>query len=406
MKNIGEALTTKTDLIIEEWVKIVRQDFEIESAKGLAYESVRNSLPLVLKAIASLLTESVPDQEQVAEKKGFEHGLIRAEQGYDAAELIKEYSLLRKVIFSVLKPELISVSTTNMLETIQIINEILDQVVGLSVEKYTEARLQKIEQVKSQLLLTNQELNRLVISQKDNIAYLAHELKNPLNTIMGLSTLLLQQQQQITSESDNCLNLQMIERVINNGRQLLNLINNTLEISRYEAGQIKLNLEPTNVRQLINTVVEALETSAQMKGLTLVVASDRAPEQIITDSLRLQQIVTNLTSNALRYTDSGTITITCQIENDQQWSLSVTDTGRGISQEDQARIFQPFFRAGSQENYFPQSTGLGLAIVAKLVDLLQGKIELVSQLDHGSTFTIILPLEVSSTPPPVGGEEC
>lgn len=394
MKNIGEALTTKSELIIQEWIKIVRQDLEIESAKGLAYESVRNSLPLVLKAIASLLTETMPDQTQLAEKKSFEHGLVRAEQGYDAAELVKEYSLLRRVIFSVLKPELLSDSTSEMLVAIQIINEVLDEVVGLSVEKYTEVRLQKLEQVKSQLLLTNQELNRLVLTQKDNIAYLAHELKNPLNTIMGLSTLLLQQQQQITSESENCLNLQMIERVINSGRQLLNLINNTLEIARYEAGQIQLNLQPTNVCQLINTVVEALETSAQMKGLTLVVDSDRAPQQIITDPLRLQQIITNLTSNALRYTDSGTITITSRMVNNQQWSLIVTDTGRGLSQADQARIFQPFVRAGSQENYYPESTGLGLAIVAKLVNLLQGKIELVSQLNQGSTFTVILPLEV------------
>jgi hypothetical protein len=110
--------------------------------------------------------------------------------------------------------------------------------------------------------------------------------------------------------------------------------------------------------------------------------------------LRLQQIVTNLVSNAIRYTQHGKIQLTCQMLSENQWAIAISDTGRGIAPDDQDRIFEPFFRVGSTEqSYLPESTGLGLAIVSRLVKLLQGKIELVSQLGVGSTFTVIFPLE-------------
>lgn len=107
--------------------------------------------------------------------------------------------------------------------------------------------------------------------------------------------------------------------------------------------------------------------------------------------------MTNLVSNAIRYTEVGKIQITCQKEDDNQWAIAVSDTGRGIALEDQARVFEPFFRVGSSEqSYLPDSTGLGLAIVSRLIKLLQGKIELVSQVGIGSTFTVIFPLEVKT----------
>jgi len=128
-----------------------------------------------------------------------------------------------------------------------------------------------------------------------------------------------------------------------------------------------------------------------------VVDCSLAPEKVLTDSLRLQQIVTNLVSNAIRYTERGKIQLICQKLGENQWAIAISDTGRGIAPEDQTRIFEPFFRVGSDEQpYLPDSTGLGLAIVAQLVKLLQGKIELVSQVGVGSTFTVIFPLEIQT----------
>ena len=143
------------------------------------------------------------------------------------------------------------------------------------------------------------------------------------------------------------------------------------------------------------------EPLADAKKLQILTNCDRAPDQVLTDSLRLQQIVTNLISNAIRYTEAGAIKLTCQVVADDQWEIVVTDTGIGITPEDQAQIFEPFFRVGSgNQSFLPDSTGLGLAIVARLVKLLQGEIKVVSNIGVGSTFTVILPVKVETNSAP------
>lgn len=391
MRDLGEALQEKTDAIVKNWIEAVRQDGEIESAKEMAYQSVRDSIPLVLKAIATLLTPTSEDDDpQAATDRSFAHGVDRAEQGFDTIEIVREYRLLRTVIFSTLEPDLLTGSACEVLEAVQKTDSVLDEVISLSLQSYLDKRLQELKQVQEQLLLTNQELTRLAQSHKENISHLAHELKNPLNSIMGFSELLLRLQE--NQSQDPSTSAQLIERVLRNGRQLLNLINDALEISRYEAGQMKLHPESTDVRSLIEDVVQALDPSIRAKDLEVTVNCDRAPAQATIDPLRLRQIVTNLVSNAICYTESGSIQIICQVCSDNQWTLTVADTGIGISPEDQAQIFKPYFRVGSVNSYSTKSTGLGLTIVAQLVELLQGKIELVSQAGEGSTFTVSLPI--------------
>lgn len=397
MKDLGHALMNKKDAIVEEWIEAVRQDTEIKSAKELSFKSVRNSIPFVLEAIASLLTQAISDQPHQLEQKSLTHGLVRAEQGYDAAEVIREYRILREVIFSQLTPELRSGSPSELLSTVKVIDASLDTVVSVSIESYLEGRLQEYVQIQDQLLLTNQELTRLVETQRDNLSDLSHELRNPLTSIMGFSELLLKQRQAQTIEQEQPdLDLQLIERVLSNSRQLLRLINDVSEVSRFDSDQVELDLKSIDVGPLIRGATQALENPEQ-EDIEVVIDCDRAPQQVQTDPLRLQQIVTNVVSNALRYTQTGTIHVTCQMTGQDQWSLVVADTGRGISAEDQAHVFEPYFRAGPEEEYVPQSTGLGLAIVAKLVNLLQGKIELVSEVGKGSVFTLTFPCQPSAS---------
>ena len=395
-KDIGKILLAKTDTIVESWIDSIQQDINIESSKGLAYKSVRNSIPLIIEALATLLSQSLPDREQKLKSNSWEHGIVRAEQGYDVSEIVREYGLLRKIIFTVLKPDLLASSGEEILQIIELIDSIIDRVVTLSLETYVETRLQELEQLQSQLLLTNQELNRLVAMQKEEVSYLVHELKTPLNSIMGFSSLLLQQQQKVTQEKDTALSLQFIERLISNSRQLLRLINNILEISRYESGNIQLNPESTDVCSLIQGVIQTLKPAAGQKDLKITLNCNCTTAQIITDTLRLQQIITNLVSNAIRYTETGVITVTCQTNNLDQWSLIVADTGIGMSLEAQKQVFQPYYQVNVEDSYSKGSTGLGLAIVAKLVQLLQGKIDLASKPDEGSTFTLTFPIILSA----------
>ena len=393
-KDLGEILLAKTKTIAKSWIEAIREDRDIESSKHLEYKSVRNSIPLVIEALASLLSSSIEDRTQKLEHNGFEHGVVRAEQDYDVAEIVREYSLLREIILAVLKPDLLAGSPDEILQTIELIDSVIDRVIALSLDSYVATRLEELDRVRGQLLLTNQELKRLIESQKEDVSYLAHELKSPLNSIMGFSSLLLQQQQKLTSDSDTSLSLQCTHKVITNSKQLLRLINDVLEISRYEAGKMPLSLEPIDVRSLVTLIVEALEPSAKQKNLEVVVDCGRVSQQVLSDPLKLRQIITNLTSNAIRYTESGVVKITL-MSDDKQWSIAVADTGIGIEPEVITQIFRPYYRAGAIKDYSPDSTGLGLAIVERLVKLLHGEISLVSEPKRGSIFTVTFPREIT-----------
>ncbi|MBD2452327.1 HAMP domain-containing histidine kinase [Nostoc sp. FACHB-152] len=392
--DFSQTLIDKSDAIVDQWVVAVYQDEEIEATKELTFKAVRDSLPRVLQALATVLSESEKSDLQTVVDASLEHGMLRAEQGFEPAEIAREYRLLRFVIFSFLEEDLLKGTPKEMLRAVRLIDTVIDEAIARCFNSYTYGRLQELEQLQSQLRLTNQELTRLVRASKDSLSHLAHELKTPLTSIIGYADLFLRQQRQQAEVKDTYANLESIERVLSSGRLILRLINDTLDISRYDAGSMKLQPTVSNVRKLINSVVEIIEPLARSKELSLVVDYSCAPEQVITDPLRVQQIITNLLSNAIRYTEFGTVSLECWKESEQKWAILVSDTGIGIAPEAQTQIFKPYFRAVTkQEVQGSDGTGLGLAIVSRLVELLDGEIKVSSQLGKGSTFTVFLPLE-------------
>lgn len=397
MLNTSQIIAAQTDRIMKQWMDTVHQERQIQSSEKLPDTALGDSLPQLLKSLAAVLENPHEDLFERIVQASLTHGTLRAQQGYDAAEIAKEYSLLRRTIFSVLESHFLNSSPPAILHDFCQINTVLDEAISLCFKSYVQERLQELEQLQTQLIWTNQELTRLFEASKDHFSYLAHELKAPITAVIGYSELLLRlQQQKLNPESDS-LNIRSIEQVLQGGRHLLHLVNDSLEISRYEANQIKLNLEWSNIRSIVTTVSEMLEPLAQAKGLQLKVDGESAPDQVFTDPFRLQQILTNLLSNAIRYTDTGSIQVTCQNLSDQKWSISVTDTGIGIAPADQVYIFEPFSQAFfNQGRRQPESTGLGLAIVSRLVQLLRGEIHLASELDVGSTFTVTLPLDIQA----------
>jgi signal transduction histidine kinase len=392
----SQLLAEKTDTILKNWIEAVRQDRKIESADTLPHSAIANHIPHLLAAMATVLSQYQNSEIGIIIKASLDHGFLRAEQGYDAAEVAREYHLLRQVIFSNIEAELLVGTTTEVIRAFRLIDAVVDEAIAQCFNSYVAQRLRELQQIQTQLTLTNQELNRLVSVNQENLYHLAHELKTPLNSIIGYSELFLRQEKWQAEIKDTLPGIEHIERVLRNGRQLLRLINDTLELSRADAGKIQLRLRPTNVISIINTVVEVMQPMADAKGLNLAITSDCAPKQVIADSQRLQQIITNLLSNAIRYTESGSIELHCHQLGTENWAIAITDTGIGICPADKNRIFDPFFQAGEsrKQEFPPDSTGLGLAIVSRLVKLLQGKIELVSEIGVGSTFTVILPLEV------------
>jgi len=398
MINFSQLLAERADMIIEQWINAVRTDKHMTTDDTLSVTAVRDHVPLVLQAIVTILSKTQVGDVETLAAASLEHGTIRAEQGFDPIEIAREYCLLRSAIFSNLRPELVSESPTEVYRVFRLIDFVIDEAIGQSFKSYMNERLKELEQLQHQVTLANQEINRLVQMNQDTFSQqLTNQLRTPLSSIIGYTDLFLRQQKQITDNQSLSPRIEYIERVLKNSRHLLRLVNDTTELRRYETGKLKIHLLPTNPASIIQLSLQVMETAIDAKSLQVSVDYESSPAQVFTDPLRLQQIVANLLNNAVRYTDSGSIQIRCQEQSDQRWCISIQDTGIGIAPEDQLRIFEPYFRVDTGDRS-PEadSSGLGLALVSRLVKLLQGEIEVISEVGVGSTFTVCFPLTIRS----------
>ena len=392
MLRISQTIASKTDTIFETWKDQVRESRYIESSIQLSENALGNSIPKVLEAMVKTISSSEEDWETIV-KASLEHGSQRAAQGFGAAEIAREYSVLRQTILTILEPELLELSVREYHRVFGLIDAVIDEAISQCFDQFVEEETQKQEKIRKQLMLNNQELNRLLRFSQDSFSQLAHEIKTPLNSIMGYSKLLLHDSRAKKAEEAD-VSVNRVERVLRSSRKLLQLVNEALEISRSQSGKTRLQLACVPPVSEIESAIEAMEPLAQYEGVHLKIDCDRAPAQVTTDPSRLQQILTNLISNAIRYTDKGSIKVSCVELPNEKWSLTVSDTGIGIASEEQAHIWEPFYSASSQQ-YREGSTGLGLTIVAQLVQILEGEIELVSEPGEGSQFTLTFPTEVN-----------
>jgi signal transduction histidine kinase len=185
-----------------------------------------------------------------------------------------------------------------------------------------------------------------------------------------------------------------MERIQSNGQHLLALINDVLDLSKIEAGQLTLTLEDYNLPDLVRSVVSATEPLAAAKGLKLITALPDGPPIAHGDARRISQMLLNLVGNAIKFTDKGEVEIAGSAGN-RQFTLTVRDTGPGISEADQERIFGEFQQI---ENSLTRKkgTGLGLAISKRMVEMQGGTITVESAVGTGSTFRVVLPLHVDA----------
>jgi PAS domain S-box-containing protein len=226
------------------------------------------------------------------------------------------------------------------------------------------------------------------------LATMSHEIRTPMNGILGMLEVLGHS----TLDDEQ---VRAIGTIRESGRSLLAIIDDILDLSKIEAGRLAIELVPTDVGALVESVAALFAGAARDKGLALRTAVDPAVAgSFMTDPVRLRQILSNLVSNAIKFTADGAVTVRCAIESDAgaQLRLDIADTGIGIAPAMQRRLFQPFTQADASTTRRYGGTGLGLAICRRLADLLGGTIALASAEGQGTTITVRLPVERAAVP--------
>ena len=245
------------------------------------------------------------------------------------------------------------------------------------------------KQIQKELILSKEKAEEATRVKSAFLANMSHEIRTPMNAILGYAEIL---NQSITEP----VHRDYLSSMHSSGKILMDLINDVLDFSKIDAGKMELKKNPVDIRILIKEIVDTFQLKASQKGVKLLShISESIPRLLHMDELRLRQILLNLISNALKFTDQGYVQIEASLIKQNQTSITIQlrieDTGIGIAEEAQAKIFEAFEQIDNHDSKIYGGTGLGLAITHRLVKLMGGEISLESTLNQGSSFFVALP---------------
>jgi signal transduction histidine kinase len=260
-----------------------------------------------------------------------------------------------------------------------------------SQKKLREANIQLDDKI-AELSTRNIELFKANQVKGEFLANISHEFRTPLNGILGFAEILRDKPEIANTEKGR----RYAENIYTAGQSLLNMINNLLDLAKSEAGKMRLHIEKTSVPELCNTVVAAFSVMTRKKRIKTKLLVDEDIPLLMTDAGKVKQILTNFLSNAIKFTDEeGRIEIRANMSDEKHVRISIFDTGCGIAENDQEKVFEKFRQADGSITREIAGSGLGLAICRELASMLAGTIGLESEVEKGSTFWLDIPVSLS-----------
>ncbi len=263
-------------------------------------------------------------------------------------------------------------------------SKIIDDTKNAVVVLATLIDVNRNKHTEQELILASEAAERANSAKSEFLSNMSHELRTPLNSILGFGQLL------DIDSSTSKMQKENVSEIVKAGKHLLDLINDILDLSMLESGNINIILEPVNLKALINECITLMKPVAKKENIQLL-TEDLPESYVYADNTRLKQALINLISNAIKYnTVDGRVTIAVSPKEDERFRVDIIDTGIGIEPKKFDDLFQPFNRLGL-ENSGKEGTGIGLSFTKKVVELMGGRVSFTSKVGEGSTFSLCFP---------------
>ena len=373
---LADFITSAREQILQEWENFART--LTPAAQGMTNKELRNHAAILLKLIADDLRTTQSTEQQIAKSLGrgpgdeqdAGHGISRMESNFAVEQLVSEYRALRSSVIR-LWGRVHPLHTTEDIDDLVRFNEAIDQLLAASLANFARAKREADEREKN---------------RNEFLAMLAHELRNPLAPIAAASTLLKKAKgnEKIVEHATDVIARQVTH--------IVGLVDDLLDVSRVTRGLIEIQLTPVDIRQVVDEAVEQVTPKIQARGHQLHVEGPSSPVTVLADKKRLVQVLTNLLSNAAKYTPGqGYLQLAVTLREGNA-VITVEDNGIGMSKEFIPHAFELFAQAERTLARTAGGLGLGLALVKNLVELHGGEVTCSSAgLDQGSQFTVTLP---------------
>lgn len=399
---LAEFILTNVEPILAEWEVFARSIWPLRSAEPADPVELRDDAEAILRATAADMVAQQTSAQRKAKSEGTDraspasggvnrasetHGVGRVSSGFELWGVVAEYRALRASVLrlwrdSCPKPDL------NDVDDITRFNESIDQSLTEAVRAYTEQIVRDREALVAEERSSRIEAENANRAKDMFLAILSHELRTPLNAIVGWMGILRSADR---NDADLVEGLDAIDR---NTRAQVQLIGDILDVSRIVSGKLRLDIRPCELVDSVKAGIESVRPAALARGITLDERLDPASNRSSCDTGRIQQIVWNLVSNAVKFTPKGGRVIITLAREASSAQIEIIDNGQGISADVLPRIFERFTQADSSTRRRTGGLGLGLSIVKHLVEAHGGTIDARSEgVGRGSTFTVRLPVQ-------------